>query len=81
MSLNVGGLSAQEYGSRLKAFIKSVEGQSLPVYLDTGGNPTIGWGFALNTDSNGRWRNEDALRKKGSSRLLAHVRAHPVSAY
>jgi hypothetical protein len=47
MSLNV---STQEnYDIRLKAFMVSVEGEKLPVYLDIKKNPTIGWGFALNT--------------------------------
>jgi hypothetical protein len=37
MSLNIlNPLSAGDYDIRLKAFIKSVEGQSLPVYLRRG---------------------------------------------
>lgn len=42
-------LGATIYLQRLQDFIKTVEGEELPVYADaSGGNPTIGWGFALN---------------------------------
>jgi hypothetical protein len=50
------------YDSQLKQFISSsaVEGEAFFPYVDTKGNPTIGWGFAFNLDSQGVPRNETA---------------------
>ena len=45
MSLNVA--TRTDYDDRLKAFMVSVEGQKLPVYLDTKKNPTIGSTMAM----------------------------------
>jgi GH24 family phage-related lysozyme (muramidase) len=38
------------YLQRLKDFMKAVEGEEFAVYVDSTGNPTIGWGFALNSN-------------------------------
>ncbi len=36
------------YTQQLKDLIKAIEGETFVPYVDTTGNPTIGWGFALN---------------------------------
>ncbi|MBI4961757.1 MAG: hypothetical protein HY913_00635 [Desulfomonile tiedjei] len=59
MSLNVVPLSAGTYDTRLKAFMKAVEGEAFAAYLCTAKVPTIGWGFALN--------------KRGQPKALSHV--------
>jgi GH24 family phage-related lysozyme (muramidase) len=41
-------LNSFTYLQRLKAFIKVVEGEAFTPYVDITGNPTIGWGFAIN---------------------------------
>ncbi len=41
-------LGSATYIQRLRAFIKAVEGEKFSPYVDITGNPTIGWGFALN---------------------------------
>ncbi|MGA7180289.1 MAG: hypothetical protein WBX11_11965 [Thiobacillaceae bacterium] len=41
-------LDSTTYLQQLQAFIKAVEDEKFPVYVDSTGNPTIGWGFALN---------------------------------
>ena len=47
MSLNVITVKEKDYDERLKTFMAKVEGTRLDAYVDTKGNPTIGWGFAL----------------------------------
>lgn len=39
--------NTENYNLRLQQYMKAVEGEVLPAYVDTVGVPTIGWGFAL----------------------------------
>jgi hypothetical protein len=41
-------LDSATYLQRLQEFMKAVEGETFTPYVDYTGNPTIGWGFALN---------------------------------
>ena len=41
-------LSDVTYAQQLKDVMKVLEGEKLLPYVDGTGNPTIGWGFALN---------------------------------
>jgi len=41
-------LDLAAYTQQLKDLIKAVEGETFAPYVDITGNPTIGWGFALN---------------------------------
>ena len=49
MTINFSETLAQDlYDLRLQAFIKAEEGEQFFPYVDGGGTPTIGWGFAIN---------------------------------
>src|SRR6266480_1395368 len=57
MSITFRDLGPSTYDAQLKDFIKLLEGNKDLPYVDTTGNPTIGWGFAINSDANGTPRN------------------------
>ena len=57
MSITFRDLGPSTYDAQLKNFIKLLEGNKDLPYVDTTGNPTIGWGFAINSDANGAPRN------------------------